>query len=79
MVITEPNKHVAEVHDRMPVILEPDQFDTWLRTNDVREAASMLKPAAEDVLVRRPVSKRINSSKTAKDDATLLEEVTLVT
>jgi hypothetical protein len=39
----------------------------------------MLKPAAEDVLVRRPVSKRINSSKTAKDDATLLEEVTLVT
>ena len=28
MVITEPNKLVAEVHDRMPVILERDQFDT---------------------------------------------------
>ena len=51
MVITEPNKFVAEVHDRMPVLLERDQFDTWMRTNDVREAAAMLKPAAEDVLV----------------------------
>ncbi len=78
MVITEPNKLVAEVHDRMPVILERDQFDTWMRTNDVREAAAMLKPAAEDVLVRRSVSKRINSSKTPKEDATLIEEVQLV-
>ena len=78
MVITEPNKLVSEVHDRMPVIIERDQFDTWLRTNDVREAAAMMKPAAEDVLVRRPVSKRINSSKTAKEDATLIEEVELV-
>jgi len=78
MVIAEPNKLVAEVHDRMPVILERDQFDTWMRTNDVREAAAMLTPAAEDVLVRRPVSKRINSSKTPKDDWTLIEEVRLV-
>jgi putative SOS response-associated peptidase YedK len=77
MVIAEPNKFVAEVHDRMPVILERDQFDTWLRTNDVREAAAMLKPAGEDVLIRRPVSKRINSSKTTKDDPTLIAEVTL--
>ena len=30
---------VAEVHDRMPVILEREQFDTWMRTNDVREAS----------------------------------------
>ena len=67
MVITEPNKLVAEVHDRMPVILERDQFDIWMRTTDVREAATMLKPAADDVLVRRPVSKRINSSKTPKE------------
>jgi putative SOS response-associated peptidase YedK len=24
MLITEPNRFVAEVHDRMPVILKPD-------------------------------------------------------
>ena len=26
MIITGPNAMVAEVHDRMPVVLEPDQF-----------------------------------------------------
>jgi putative SOS response-associated peptidase YedK len=30
MIITEPNAMVAEVHDRMPVLLEPDQFTPWL-------------------------------------------------
>jgi putative SOS response-associated peptidase YedK len=30
MIITEPNKFVAEVHDRMPVLLSEEQFDPWL-------------------------------------------------
>jgi putative SOS response-associated peptidase YedK len=30
MIITEPNTFVAEVHDRMPVLLTPDQFAPWL-------------------------------------------------
>jgi putative SOS response-associated peptidase YedK len=76
MVITEPNTFAAEIHDRMPVILEHSQFDTWMRA-DVEEAAAMLNPAAEDVLVKRPVSTRVNSSKAAKDDPTLVEEVKL--
>ena len=75
MVIAEPNKFVAEVNDRRSVILERDQFDTWMRTNDVHEAGALLKPAPEDVLVRRPVSKRVNSSRTPKDDPTLIDEV----
>jgi putative SOS response-associated peptidase YedK len=29
MVITEPNKFVAEVNDRMPVILESKDFEQW--------------------------------------------------
>lgn len=28
-IITEPNKIAAEIHDRMPVILEPVDFDAW--------------------------------------------------
>ena len=39
MVITEPSKFVADIHDRMPVILELEHFDTWMRTDDLREAA----------------------------------------
>jgi len=30
MLISDPNEFVAEVHDRMPVLLKPDQFEHWL-------------------------------------------------
>ena len=30
MIITEPNDFVAEVHDRMPVLLKHEQFEHWL-------------------------------------------------
>ena len=30
MIITKPNEFVAEVHDRMPVLLKPEQFEHWL-------------------------------------------------
>jgi SOS response associated peptidase (SRAP) len=57
MIITEPNECVAEVHDRMPVLLKPDQFEHWLSGNmGVKE----LKPVENDYLHRWAVSKRIN-------------------
>src|ERR1700733_9576710 len=31
MIITEPNELVAEVHDRMPVLLAEGDFEPWLR------------------------------------------------
>src|SRR5437773_2422513 len=33
MIITKPNDFVAEVHDRMPVLLKPDQLEHWLSGN----------------------------------------------
>jgi len=77
MVITEPNKFVADIHDRMPVILEREHFETWMRTDDPREATDLMKPAGEGVLQKRPVSRRVNSSKAPADDPTLIEEVEL--
>jgi putative SOS response-associated peptidase YedK len=76
MIITEPNAFVGEVHDRMPVVLDPHDFDQWMYgTPD--EAAQLMKPSADDVLQKWPVSKRINSSRTPGDDPTLIEEVAL--
>ena len=71
MVITEPNKFVAEVHDRMPVILEVKDFEQWER-GDVKDATTLMKPAGEDVLQKWPVSKRVNSSRASDDDPTLI-------
>jgi putative SOS response-associated peptidase YedK len=51
MVITEPNKLAAEVHDRMPLILEAANFEQWER-GDVKDAAALMKPANEDMLQR---------------------------
>ena len=55
MIITEPNRFVAEVHDRMPALLRPEQFDACL---DGLAGKEVFVPAPEDMLQRRPVSKR---------------------
>ena len=75
MIITAPNAFVAEVHDRMPVLLRPAQFDAWLDGSAGKEA---LAPAGEDMLRRWPVSKRVNSSKAPADDPTLIDPIDLV-
>jgi putative SOS response-associated peptidase YedK len=76
MIITEPNKFVAGVHDRMPVILEEKQFDAWLDDSAVPASlVKMLKSAGERVLACHLVSKRVNSSRADGDDATLIEKV----
>ena len=72
MVITEPNKFVAEVHDRMPVILEAKDFEQWVE-GDAKDAAKLMRPAGEKVLQKWPVSKRVNSSRADGDDASLIE------
>jgi putative SOS response-associated peptidase YedK len=74
MIICEPNELVAEAHDRMPVLLQPAQFDHWL-SGDM--GVEELKPAPNDYLQRWAVSKRVNSSKADKDDATLIEPIEL--
>ena len=66
----------AQVHDRMPVILEKTDFDRWLN-GAPDEAAALMTPANDEVLQKRPVSRRVNSSRTAKDDPTLIDEVPL--
>ena len=74
LVVTEPNKIAVEVHDRMQVILEAKDFAQWERGN-VKDAAMLMKPAADDVLRKWPVSKRVNSSRASDEDETLISQV----
>jgi putative SOS response-associated peptidase YedK len=64
MIITEPNKFVAEAHDRMPVLLAEKEYEPW---PSGKVGVELLKPAAENALQKWPVSKRVNSSR-APDD-----------
>jgi putative SOS response-associated peptidase YedK len=67
VLTTSPNAVIAPVHDRMPVILQPGDVDSWLN----RGGPGLLGPAADDILVVEPVSARVNSVKN-DDPACLL-------
>jgi putative SOS response-associated peptidase YedK len=62
IVTTAPSKFAAQWHNRMPLILEPNTWDLWL-SGDADAAAVLMKPANEDVLVSRPVSKAVGNVK----------------
>ncbi len=56
----------------MPALLSPNQFDSWLSG---KAGTEFLKRAPDDMIVMRPASKRVNSSRTDDSDATLIDEV----
>ena len=62
----------GELHDRMPVIIEPHDWPTWLGEVEV-DPATLLRPADDDVLKVWPVSKQVNSPR--NNGAELLEAV----
>jgi putative SOS response-associated peptidase YedK len=74
MSITDANEFMGELHDRMPVILEPEQFEAWLTGV---AGSELMKPAANDMLQCWPVSRRVNSSRARDDDASLIEAAVL--
>ena len=52
----------AGVHDRMPVILDPDSYDLWLDPGmkDVRLVSELLRPCNAGIMRSYPVSSRVN-------------------
>jgi putative SOS response-associated peptidase YedK len=50
MVMTEACIHVADVHDRMPVILKPEDWGDWL--DGAPDAAGLLCRPYLDLMVR---------------------------
>ncbi len=59
------NALVAALHDRMPVILPPEQFEAWLDCEKTtpETAQAMLLPAADDLLESIEMHPKINDSR----------------
>jgi len=73
-IITKPAQGVvAELHARMPVLLERDQLDPWL-LGTMHDASAMMDAANANGLTMFPVSQRVNSVK--NDDPSLIVRVT---
>lgn len=65
IVTCAANETLAPVHDRMPVIVPPEQFDAWLDCDkiDAKQAAALAGPAPENFLEAYEISTRVNSVK----------------
>jgi putative SOS response-associated peptidase YedK len=62
ILTTTPNAVTSAVHDRMPVILDPDSYDLWLdpAMQNVVTISELLKPYDARLMRCYPVSTRIN-------------------
>lgn len=72
IIVTEANAQLTVIHNRMPVIIEPDDWPAWLgETED--DARVLLRPAAVGALRIWPVSTRVNRPE--HNDAQLLDPI----
>lgn len=73
LLTTEASADVAFVHDRMPVILEPDAEELWLDhgLEDAARLAEVLRPLPAGALEAFAVSPRVNSP--GNDDPSVQE------
>ncbi len=47
MLMRDPSDELAHIHDRMPVILQPDDYGAWLDTGSGAEAEILKRPRTE--------------------------------
>ena len=62
IITTDANDLMAEIHHRMPVILQPEDYKMWLDSDfDEKDPlTSLLKPYPADAMEAYPVSRRVN-------------------
>jgi putative SOS response-associated peptidase YedK len=75
-ILTTPaNELVARLHDRMPLVLDPADYERWLdpAVTDPRQLEPLLRPYPAEEMIAIPVSPRVNSPN--NDDPGCLEPV----
>ena len=72
IVTTEANARLRGIHDRMPVIVPPPQYERWLDAADP-DVSDLCAPAPEELMRAHAVSPRVNAVR--NDDAALIEPV----
>jgi putative SOS response-associated peptidase YedK len=72
ILTTSANQLMATIHHRMPVILPPDAWDTWLDPDldDLEVLAGLLVPAPDDLLTLWPIDPAVNSPRSNGEELT---------
>ncbi|QOV92346.1 SOS response-associated peptidase [Humisphaera borealis] len=75
VITTRPNALMADIHDRMPVILPPSAYKKWLTPEErsAEEFTGLLEPYPADDMEAYPVSSRVGSVK--NNDRRLIDPV----
>ncbi|MFB4158790.1 SOS response-associated peptidase [Geomicrobium sp. JSM 1781026] len=75
IITTEANELVADIHERMPVILSPADFDRWLdpTNTDPQSVTPMLEPYPAGDMIAYEVSPRVNDPRS--NDAELVNSL----
>ncbi len=62
IITTTPNKTMAEVHNRMPVILKREDEETWLNPDETEaeNLLNLLNPYADSEMEAFPISSLVN-------------------
>jgi putative SOS response-associated peptidase YedK len=73
IITTEAGVDMDGIHDRMPVVLEADVWETWLdpAIEDQEEMLSLLRPATAGTLMHYAVDRRVGN--TRNDEADLIK------
>ena len=77
-IITGPaNDRIAEVHDRMPIVLPPSAWEQWLDPDfgDTAALRGLLVPVPSQLFTLHPVSREVNNPR--RKSAHLIEPVAL--
>jgi putative SOS response-associated peptidase YedK len=71
IITTDANHLVAEIHDRMPLILAPGDFARWL--SEESDPRALMRPFPADPMRMWPISTRVN--KPENDDPSIAEPI----
>ena len=63
ILTTDANELMKPIHERMPVIIPPEQYDLWLdpKTQDTEKLEAVLRPYPTNDMIAYPVSSLVNS------------------
>jgi len=62
IITTKPNKLIANIHDRMPVILDPEDESKWLQSDTpIDNILSLLRSYPSEKMNAYPISNLVNS------------------
>jgi putative SOS response-associated peptidase YedK len=75
IITTDATELVAEIHDRMPLILAPTDYIRWL--GEEPDPRNLMQPFPAEPMRMWPISTRVN--KPENDDPSIVEPITLAT